>query len=154
MSSQHGIEVGTIKLGKEVKTGKTITYNGDYARDILDDVAASTDSKWQIANGKLDMTPKNEVLKSSGLVLSPKTGLIGYPKITDDGVELETIVIQNIYPNISIVVDSRYGAGTYQINQIDMQLSNSDGDHKFTMRQKNLTDKKIDEQRQKNVSCK
>lgn len=142
MSEQYGVETGKMKLGRQVKTGKTITYNGDYSRDILDDVCMSTDSKWQITNGVLDVTPKNEVSESSDLVLSPKTGLIGYPKITDDGVEVETIVIPNVRPNMSIVVDARYGAGTYQINQIDMQLTNSDGDHKFTMRYKNMDDKK------------
>ena len=155
MNEQYGIEIGAIKLGKQITTGKTITYNGDYARDVLDDVAVSTNSKWQIANGKLEMTPRDEVSESSGLVLSPKTGLIGYPKITDDGVEVETIVIPNVYPNMSIVVDSRYGAGTYQINQIDMALSNTTGDHKFTMRQKNMTDQKnIEEPKRQAVSCK
>ncbi|GHA66315.1 hypothetical protein GCM10009007_03480 [Formosimonas limnophila] len=157
MKNQYGIETGTIKLGKKITTGKTITYNGDYSRDVLDDVCLSTDSKWNITHGILNVTPKNEVVKDTGLVLTPQTGLIGYPKITDDGVEIETIVIPNVRPDMAITVQARYGSGTYQINQIDMQLSNSDGDHKFTMRYKNMDDKKTisptQTGRQSNVNC-
>ena len=155
MAEQYGVEVGVIKLGKEVSTGKTITYNGDYARDVLDDVCASTDSKWQITNGKLNVTPKREALKKTGLVLTPQTGLIGHPKITDDGVEFDTIVIPNVYPNMSVVVNARYGAGTYQINQIEMSLTNADGDHKFSMRNKVASDgaKTDTATRTNNVRC-
>ncbi len=94
--------------------GKTI-YG--MARDHLRDVAFSTDTKWSVQNGELQIIPLNGYLPGEAVVLSANTGLIGMPEQTQDGIRVRCLL------NSRIKVGGRVQIDNKSIQQAHLDLS-------------------------------
>lgn len=139
---KRGVKRGKVKVDDK-QVGRTLTFNGEYARAILDDVAYSTDSVWMIIDGKIHMHKRDEFLEDSKYILKPENGLIGSPVFNDDGVDIKTLMIHDLRPSMKIGVKSnnvgnpRINAG-YKIEEITFSASTGVGEHGCSIKLKEL----------------
>lgn len=139
---KRGVKRGKVKVDDK-QVGRTLTFNGEYARAILDDVAYSTDSVWMIIDGKIHMHKRDEFLEDSKYILTPENGLIGSPVFNDDGVDIKTLLIHDLRPSMKIGVKSnnvgnpRINAG-YKIEEITFSASTGAGEHGCSIKLKEL----------------
>jgi hypothetical protein len=80
------------------------------ARDYIKGSATSSGCSWSIQDGKIQVIPLTGVLPTTATVLTPKSGLIGTPEQTTDGVKFRCLI------NPQIVV-----GGAIQIQQRDIK---------------------------------
>ena len=79
-----------IKPGYIGDTGNTKLSRGKVmhgmSRDYLRQSAEVSDSSWSVQDGRLQVLPLTAVLPNQAVVLNSKTGLIGTPEQTNDGI--------------------------------------------------------------------
>lgn len=106
----RGIEQGFVD-----DTGDTALPRGcvmyGMSRDYLQEAADNTDTTWSIQNGKYQSVKLTGYVPNTAVVLNSKTGLVGTPNQTNDGIIVKCL----LNPNIKI-------ASQVQINQADIQL--------------------------------
>lgn len=106
----RGIEQGFVD-----STGDTALPRGrvmyGMSRDYLQAAAYNTDTTWSIQNGKYQSVKLTGYVPNTAVVLNSKTGLVGTPNQTNDGIIVKCL----LNPNIKI-------ASQVQINQADIQL--------------------------------
>ncbi len=81
------------------------------ARDHLDDVAASTNTTWSIQNGVLTFISLTGYLPGEAVQLNARTGLVGTPEATDQGIRVRALL------NPFIKVGQRVEINNADINQ-------------------------------------
>lgn len=79
------------------------------ARDQMRNLAASTGTRWSIQNGKVIAIPLTGYLPGQAVVLNSKSGLIGVPEATEDGIRVKCL----LNPMIKV-------GGRIQINNADI----------------------------------
>lgn len=62
------------------------------ARDYLRQSAESTDTTWSVQDGKLQVVSRTAVLPNQAVLLTSKTGLIGTPEQTNDGIKARCLL--------------------------------------------------------------
>lgn len=62
------------------------------ARDYLRQSAEASDTSWSIQDGKLQFVPMSGVLPNQAVVLNSKTGLVGQPEQTNDGIKARCLL--------------------------------------------------------------
>lgn len=62
------------------------------SRDYLRKASESTETSWSIQDGKLQFVKLTEVLPNQAVVLTSKTGLIGTPEQTNDGIKVKCLL--------------------------------------------------------------
>jgi len=85
---------------------------------------------WNIQNQVMEIIPGEEALPQV-TVINRDTGMVGYPKITDNGVRVSVLVNPEVRPNRLIEVKSEtvpQADGEYRVGRIDYSLDNHDGD--------------------------
>jgi hypothetical protein len=80
------------------------------SRDYLRQTARATDTTWSIQDGKLQIVPLTGVLPTQAVVINSKTGMIGAPEQTTEGVKVKAL----LNPLFAI-------GGKVQINEQDVQ---------------------------------
>jgi hypothetical protein len=88
------MNMGYTNLGGKgnVTLPRGIVLHG-MVRDVLDDFCRHTDTTWSIQDGKVEIVAKNQgSIPGAVVVVSPKTGLIGLPRETLQGVEFTTLM--------------------------------------------------------------
>lgn len=109
-----GISLGYIAdLGaKKMPRGRVLF---GMARDVLRTVAMSTGTSWSIQNNQLTVVKDSEAAPGGAIVLNSRTGMIGLPVQTIDGIQVQCLLNPNIGPGTLI-----------QINQADIQEAKFD----------------------------
>lgn len=91
--SHYPIEVEAISENlpqTELPRGKVCF---GYPGDILEDITRSTDSFFQVDNGKLEVRKYTDPIPDDKcLYLTPSTGLVGTPEYTDDGINIKMLL--------------------------------------------------------------
>jgi hypothetical protein len=106
----HLGEMPTEKLPR----GKTMYGN---ARNYLRDAAQTSQSSWSIQDEKVTFVKKKAYLPGERVVLTSKTGMIGTPQQTNEGVNVKCL----LNPNIKIA--SRVEIDNKSIQQFKINLS-------------------------------
>lgn len=75
------------------------------ARDILRRVGYSTDTSWSIQNGKLQIVKNKETVPGGPVVLNSRTGMIGLPVQTFDGIVVRCLLNPKVKPGTQIKID-------------------------------------------------
>ncbi len=65
-------------------------------RDIMDDFCKGTASTWSIQNGQVVITLKDSYIPGTAIVLSSQTGLLGMPRETINGIEMQCLLNPNL----------------------------------------------------------
>lgn len=104
----YGVTAGdtTQVTGGVLPRGKVLFGMG---RARASDLAASTGTSWSIQNGKLVFVPLTGYLPGEAVVLNSRTGLVGVPSATEDGITATCL----LNPSIRI-------GGRVQINNADI----------------------------------
>ena len=81
--------------------------NATYAiKELFDEIAENTDSKWSINDRVLDFI-SNDGYKGRSIntpIISYATGMIGSPKKTEKGVNVDTLIIPNLHVNKLVII--------------------------------------------------
>lgn len=108
--AELGIENGFIDDTDSQKLPRSKVMYG-MSRDYLRKSALNTNTNWSIQAGKYQSVKQTSVLPGQAVVLNSKSGLIGTPNQTNDGIIIQCL----LNPNIKI-------ASSVQVNQNDIQL--------------------------------
>jgi len=88
----------------QLPRGKVMFGN---ARNYLRDTAQSTGSDWSIQNEKVTFVKKKAYLPGERIVLTSKTGLIGTPQQTTDGLNVKCLLNPNIKMSSQIEINNK-----------------------------------------------
>lgn len=93
---------GAPMAGKGVSTGYVADTGGDrlprgkvmygMSRDYLRQSAQASDTSWSIQDGKLQFVKMTGLLPDKAVLLNSKTGLIGTPEQTNDGIKVKCLL--------------------------------------------------------------
>ncbi len=88
---QYGISLGFVDNLDNISLPRGKVMHG-MCKDYLDQVANTTQSTWSIQNKKVQFVKKTTTLPSSVINLNSKTGLIGVPEQTNDGISIRVLL--------------------------------------------------------------
>lgn len=77
------------------------------ARSHMRRAAQSGDMSWSIQDGKVTMVPRNGYISSGAVVLTAKTGLIGTPEQTQDGIRAQSLLNPQIQIGRRVKIDNK-----------------------------------------------
>lgn len=77
------------------------------ARDHLRNIANTSQTSWSIQDGKLNLVPLNNFVPNETVVITAKTGMIGLPEQTLEGIKVRTLLNPNIKIGGSIKIDNK-----------------------------------------------
>lgn len=101
---KHGITLGKIAdLGTKQMPRARVMYG--MARDILRVICMSTNTSWSIHNNELTITKDDEPNEGGAIVLNSRTGLIGFPTQTIDGIQARCLLNPKIRPGTLVQID-------------------------------------------------
>lgn len=136
LSFKGGTDVAVIMSGLATKMGLAFentgvnaklptSYYPGSARDQAKAVAQHAGINWVIDNGKLAIWPKNKHRGGLAVLISPKTGLVGYPEYTAQGIKFSVLYNPSITFGGPIVMESdlKPACGTWSIFAMDHDLS-------------------------------
>lgn len=104
----NGVQKGSIADTGSAKLPRGKVMYG-MARDYLRQSAAASNTSWSIQDGKIQFVELTGVLPNQAVVLSSKTGLVGTPEQTNDGIKARCL----LNPMLKI-------GGKVQINEKDI----------------------------------
>lgn len=112
----HGVTVGQVSglPSTQLPRGKTMF---GMARDHLRDLAFSTDTKWSIQNGQLQVFPVTGYPPGDLVVLTSATGLLGFPEQTEEGIVIRCLLDPRIRPGTRVQIDNK------SVQQAQLQFS-------------------------------
>ena len=87
-------------------------------RDVLSELWAPEGALWSIQDRTITVLALGRAGPGNAAVISPRTGLIGSPERTDNGISLTTILSPQIGPGGLVSVQSRMVTGSYKVSKI------------------------------------
>lgn len=93
-------------------------------RKVLRDAARSLDASWSIQNGAVQMTPMTGYQPGTAVVLNARTGMIGVPQLTDDGVRVRCLLNPKIRVGGLIKINNQDINQTFQQDAKDLRQFN------------------------------
>lgn len=102
----------------QLPRGKAMFGN---ARSYLRDSAQTTGKVWSIQDEKVTFVGKKTYLPGTAVVLTSKTGMIGTPQQTNEGVNVKCL----LNPNIKIATRIKIDNASIQRFKINLQVPNS-----------------------------
>lgn len=102
----HGVKTGHIGDvgGQKLARGKVMYGN---SRDYLRQSAQSSNADWSVQDGQLQVVPLRGLLPTQAVVLNSKTGLIGTPEQTNDGITIKCLLNPLLKIGGKIIVDNK-----------------------------------------------
>lgn len=116
----YGTGLGYISPLQLTKLPRSKTMYGN-ARNYLRAVSQSSGQTWSIQNEKITFIPKTSYLPGTAVVLTSKTGLIGTPQQTNEGVNVKVL----LNPNIQVGGRINIAEATVQNFKINLTNVNS-----------------------------
>lgn len=117
--------MGTTAGGNTVVPATTLLPRGKVmygnARTYLRNVAKTTGTDWSIQNEKVVFVPTNSYLPGQAVVINSKTGMIGTPQQTLQGVNVKTL----LNPNIQIATRIQLNNASIQKLAINLSVPGS-----------------------------
>ena len=157
-SRMPNIGVGNLSgVDKMGAVDKAYTISG-WAKRYLDEICRKFDVRWSIQNGLMEIIDNNQSINRTIPVLTPRTGLIGIPVVTEHGINITAMLNPAIQPNTYVEVQSLTrdtsneaalatetdaGAGVYRINNARFYGSNFDNDFYISAECQRMTDGRV-----------
>jgi hypothetical protein len=101
---EHGVTAGQIDTLSTRKFSRGFSVS-DMARDLLRETCFATGAQWFIQGEKLHVLKNTNTLKGEAFVLNSKTGMIGLPEQTLDGVVVRSLLNHKIIPGTKIQIN-------------------------------------------------
>jgi hypothetical protein len=146
---KQGIDKGEWKFPDDARTFKRpYSMCGGCTRE-MDTLGRGNGFYWSIQNETLEIIPSDGYLPGA-ILISPQTGMIGTPTITDNGIKVKALINPQARPNRQMRVESevlkmnRKGS-MYRISQIDFDGDNQEGDFTMSLHGEAINGDKVDE---------
>lgn len=117
--SFEGVIIGTLleDASWEAKLS-SVTHAGN-ARTIMDKLARDYNFDWAIHDGQIDVIPRGQVLTDQPIyVITPETGLIGSPTLTELGADFRVL----LNPDIMLGRQVQMSAESVQLGQEGLEF--------------------------------
>lgn len=114
--AEHNVSTGNIP--NELGTGGTLPRGKvlfGMARERMTDLADSGKCSWSIQNGKLILIEETGYLPDEAVVISARTGMVGVPETTNNGVEVRVLL------NPLLKIGTRLQIDNASINQLQVR---------------------------------
>jgi len=108
--SQMGIVVGTLKGFETIVYKNGFSFFGQI-KDLLTELTKNLDVEWNIQDGELRILPKGEDDGDEAVLITPETGLIGFPTKTIDGIKFTSLMNPRLRPGRAVKIESRQFQG-------------------------------------------
>lgn len=148
--TQAGVKEGEIKLPDNLpKFLRPYTMFGSAKRE-LDVLGRGFGFYWYIQHGALEIVPADGVLGGSTPTISPETGMIGVPAVTDNGVEVSCLLNPELRIGRKVKIESKVlemnaANGEYRISAGTFSGDNRDGDFTTTIVGESIKGDKVDQ---------
>lgn len=104
---KYGVTQGAVPEeglgGSELPRGKVMF---GMARDSMRDLADTTLTTWSIQNGQVNVIKKDGYLPDEAVVLNSRTGMIGLPTQTEDGINVRCLLNPKIKVSGRVHIDN------------------------------------------------
>lgn len=115
---------------KEAKTKRPYSMCGSCTRE-LDTLGRGHGFYWNIQNETMEIIPGDGALPGM-ILISPQTGMIGTPTITDNGIKVKALIQPEARPNRKVKVESETlrmnkKGENYRISEITFSGDNQEG---------------------------
>jgi len=128
-----GLARGTINPGKTVQYTRGFAAIG-VVDTVFRQIAADTESTCVVQDGIVSFYPKGQSRRSTSLIISPTSGMIGSPKRVEDGrVEVVTLLQPTLRPGDGFQVDSDSLGGKYIARDVSHDIDSWDGNFYTTV---------------------
>lgn len=125
--SKSGMNVGAVLGIPSTKYANGLVLSG-MVRDVLDELCKKNDLEWSIQNEALQIIPKNSFTLDSIVILNSKTGLVGSPSKTKDGVEFTSLLQPTLNPGRRVKIESKLINGIYKVRKVIHEGDSHGGD--------------------------
>ncbi|TLX12154.1 hypothetical protein [Rhizobium sp. MHM7A] len=148
---KEGVSRGEWKFPNDVESKtfkRPYAVCGSCSRE-LDTIGRGNGFYWNIQNETMEIVPGDGYI--GGVVLiTPETGMIGTPAITDNGVRVTALLNPEIRPNRRVQLKSdtlemNGDDGMYRVTSVSYSGNNMDGDFKVDITGEALKGGKVDE---------
>lgn len=104
---------------------------------------------WSVQNGTMEIIPSDGYIGGVALI-SPRTGMIDVPTITDNGIKVAALLNPEIRPNRRVKVESETlemnaEGGEYRVSECSYSGDNMDGDFRVDIHGEAVQGSKVDE---------
>lgn len=118
-------------------------------RDELDTIGRGNKFYWSLQNETFEIVPADGYV-GGVVVISPETGMIGSPSITDNGVRVSALLNPEVRPGRRVQVKSQTlemnaADGMYRVSSLTFSGDNQKGDFKMDIEGEALRGGKIEE---------
>lgn len=147
--AKEGVSRGEIKLPDDVKDFKRPYAMCGACKTELNTLGRGKNFYWSIQNGTFEVIPSDGYI--GGMVLiTPKTGMVGVPTITDNGVKVECLLNPEIRPNRRVQIESQTlemnsEGGIYRVSSLTHSGNNIDGKFVTSLQGESVNGSKVDE---------
>lgn len=145
----EGLKRGEWKFPEDMPPFKRpYSMCGSCVRE-MDRLGRSRGFYWSSQNGVMEIVPGDGTI--GGVVLiSPETGMVDTPTITDNGVKVSTLLNPEIRPGRRVRIESKTMSmnaegGLYRVSQVRFHGSNRDGDFLVDVHGEAVRGGKVDE---------
>ena len=127
-----GLSVGSLEAIPEDAVEVDFKYNGD-ARIFLTQFLRPYGLHWYIENGEVKLSEYQKPVddRPAGVTVSERTGMVGTPTITDDGVRIHTLLDPRVSLGSTLHVESSLGGelhnSTWKVIELTHTGDNREG---------------------------
>lgn len=120
VSGAMGVDIGYKSQLSSIALPRGKVFYGrpqEYMREQSD----NQDCTWSIQDGKILMLKRTELLPNQAVLLTPQTGLIGFPKKNEDGIEGKCLLNPMLKIGSALKIESKIAedlSGVYRIISI------------------------------------
>lgn len=148
---KEGVKRGEWKFPEDVekKTFKRpYAACGSCARE-MDTIGRGNGFYWSLQNETMEIIPGDGFI-GDVVLLTPQTGMIGTPAITDNGVRVSALLNPAIRPNrrikiISETLNMNAADGIYRVSEVTYSGNNMDGEFRVDITCESIHSGKVDE---------
>ena len=125
---QSGLKVQTIESPfADAVFDSSYAYSGT-ARRALDQLTKRAGALWRVNDGQVSVGTRESLSRRTGMRYTANTGMIGSPKLLDDGkVQLDAILSPQITNGSIIQVQSQFIDGWYRVESHKHEFGSMDG---------------------------
>jgi hypothetical protein len=96
------VVVGKIEVPNYIEPRPFMCDKGAWRS--LEDIAHQHNLNWGVQDGVVNMTAADKPLVDSGIILSPRSGVIDAPEFTHEGVEIKTLLLHYLRPGYTFIL--------------------------------------------------
>ena len=116
------INSALVDVENERKLTRAKVINGN-AKKYLHQIGANQNADWSVLDGQFFLLGKNKVTNGDGYLINERTGMIGTPQKSDNGIELVTLLQPEILVGSLIRVESVVNQYNGDFKVTDIKLS-------------------------------